>query len=78
MIKNNGTKCMLCGKPMGKKIQFHHIVPKFFAKQNGIPIDNSYRNGVLVCQKCHNKLHYVRYESKEYEKLIKTALSHKN
>lgn len=77
MIRNNSTDCMLCGRHMGIKIQFHHIVPKWYCKQNGMPIDNSYSNGILVCQNCHNELHDVAYESKKYEHLIETALSHK-
>lgn len=78
MIKNNSTKCMICGELMGNKIQFHHIVPKWYSKRNGMPIDNSYEQGILVCQKCHNELHRVRYKSRDYEHLVATALSHKN
>lgn len=72
LIKQNGFKCMLCGKTVPyREINWHHIKPKAVSKYLGEPIDNSYENGSLLCLDCHYYVHTFYYWSKEYEELMR-------
>ena len=68
LIKNNGLRCMLCGKIVPyAQINWHHIIPKAVCKYYGLPVDNSYENGSLLCLECHAYVHTLYYWSKEYQ-----------
>lgn len=60
LLQNNGTKCMICGKDVGKRIQWHHIVPRYAGG------DDSYANGSLLCPNCHTEVHEYSYGDEEY------------
>lgn len=64
LIATYGTRCMLCRKDVGRRIQWHHMKPKY-AKGN-----NSVRNGSLICDDCHKKIHQFVYGTEEYSELM--------
>jgi 5-methylcytosine-specific restriction endonuclease McrA len=71
LIERNGLRCMLCLKEFPyHEIQYHHIVPKYASKHMGLPPDNTYDNGCLLCLKCHAKVHEYSYWSDEYQFLM--------
>lgn len=71
LIKNNGLRCMLCGKEVDyRHINWHHIKPKAVCKYYGEPIDDSYENGSLLCLDCHAYVHSLSYWSTEYQDLM--------
>lgn len=68
LIINNGLRCMLCGKDFPyRKLNWHHIKPKYICKYYNEPIDNSYENASLLCLDCHNYVHTLSYWSKDYK-----------
>lgn len=71
LLRRNGTKCMLCGKDVGKRIQWHHLVPKYAGG------DDSYNNGSLLCPNCHTEIHEYLYGQEEYTNFTKQILSNK-
>lgn len=71
LIKRNGLRCMLCQKEVPyNQINWHHIIPKCITKFFGLPQDDSYNNGALLCLACHAKVHEYFWEDPEYEKLM--------
>jgi 5-methylcytosine-specific restriction endonuclease McrA len=72
LIQINGTKCMLCRKNVGKRITWHHIIPRC---EGG---DNSYENGALLCEKCHFEIvNELMYGTQEYEELMQQIRKNK-
>lgn len=60
-IKNRDeNKCQCCRKTFPEHLQVHHIMP--FSKYPDLAEDD--RNGISLCQKCHNKYHTL-YKGKE-------------
>ena len=71
LLMNNGQKCMICRKDVGKRIQWHHIVPKYAGG------DDSYENGSLLCCSCHTEVHEFMYGEEEYAKFTEKILENK-
>lgn len=79
LIERNGCKCMLCGREVPYElINWHHIRPKCWFKEQGLPIDNSYENGSLLCLDCHAYVHTLDYYDQEYGILMKKIYKNKN
>lgn len=60
IIQNAGTRCMLCGKNVGKQITWHHIQPRYAGGTD------NYSNASLICPHCHPIIHRYLWESPEY------------
>lgn len=73
LIAKNGTICMLCGREVGRHIEWHHIVPKCYYRNNNLPINNEYSNGILLCHECHRNIHSYKYYSVEYKCAMEEA-----
>ncbi|MBE5813468.1 MAG: HNH endonuclease [Clostridiales bacterium] len=71
LLRRNGTKCMLCGKDVGKRIQWHHLVPKYAGG------DDSYANGSLLCPNCHTEVHEYSYGDEEYTNFTQQIIKNK-
>lgn len=71
LLNKHGTKCMICGKDVGKKIQWHHIVPRYAGGYD------TYENGSLLCPLCHVEIHFYEYGDEEYTRLTKIILQNK-
>lgn len=71
LLQRNGTKCMICGKDVGKKIQWHHIIPRYAGGTD------SYGNGSLLCHLCHVEIHFYEYGDEEYTRLTKIIRQNK-
>lgn len=71
LLQKHGTKCMICGKDVGKHIQWHHIVPKYAGGRD------TYENGSLLCPLCHAEVHDFMYGDEEYTKTIEIILANK-
>lgn len=71
LLRRNGTKCMLCGKDLGKHIQWHHLVPRY---AGGL---DTYENGSLLCSNCHIEVHDFMYGDQEYTNFTKRILANK-
>lgn len=69
LIIEHGTVCMLCGKDVGRKIQWHHIRPKYDFKRCNEKIDDSVENGSLLCPDCHKLIHRYDYIDYRYKRL---------
>ena len=71
LIERNGIRCMLCGNIVPYRlIEWHHIIPKHITKFFGLPQDDSYENGSLLCVNCHKQVHEYEWWDKEYEALM--------
>lgn len=78
LIRENGLRCMLCGKEIPYyEINWHHIIPKFVFRQQKQPVDNSYENGSLLCVSCHTYVHSLDYPSCEYTQAMETVKRNK-
>ena len=71
LLQRNGTKCMLCGKDVGKRIQWHHIIPRYA----GGP--DTYENSAALCPNCHTEVHEYMYGDEEYTKFTEKMLENK-
>ena len=71
LINRNGCVCMLCGKDVGKHIQWHHIVPKSAGGKD------TYENGSLVCPLCHVTIHDYTYGEDVYQQMTEKILTNK-
>jgi hypothetical protein len=71
LLQKHGTKCMLCGKDVGKHIQWHHLIPRY---AGGL---DTYENGSLLCCSCHLEVHDFMYEDKEYTDYTNKILANK-
>lgn len=71
LIQRNGTVCMYCGVDVGKKITWHHIIPKYAKGKD------NYENGSLLCEKCHRLIHKYNYKTKEYTAMTNVILRNK-
>ena len=78
LIERNGLKCMFCGEEVPyENIEWHHIIPKHITKFFGLPQDDSYENGALLCKRCHKIVHIYEYWDVEYYRITQVILSHK-
>lgn len=78
LIEKNGLRCMLCEKKKPyRELQWHHIKWRSICKQEGIPVDNSYDNGALLCVMCHSFVHTLDYNSKRYQQLMEKVKSNR-
>lgn len=78
LIEKNGLRCMLCEKKKPyRELQWHHIKWRSICKQEGIPVDNSYENGALLCVMCHSFVHTLDYNSKRYQQLMEKVKSNR-
>ena len=50
----SGTACWLCGRPLGRRFEYHHQVPKSLGGRDLVPLHAV----------CHRTLH-ARYSNKE-------------
>lgn len=71
LLQKHGTKCMLCKKDVGKKIQWHHIKPRC---KGGL---DTYENGALLCPNCHVEVHQHLYGDEEYTDYTNKILANK-
>ena len=71
LLERNGRKCMLCGKDVGKRIQWHHIIPRYAGG------DDSYENGCLLCANCHTEVHEFMYGDEQYTEFTQKILVNK-
>ena len=71
LLQRNGTKCMLCREDVGKRIQWHHIVPRY---AGGL---DTYENGGLLCPNCHTEVHEYMYGDEEYTNFTNKIISNK-
>ena len=71
LVQKNGTICMLCGKDVGKHIQWHHLIPRYAGG------DDSYENGSLLCCNCHLEVHDFMYGDEEYTIYTEKILANK-
>lgn len=70
LIAVNGIKCMGCGRTVEyKDIQWHHITPKYVYKARHETPDDSYKNGALLCRRCHIEIHKYLWWDEEYQLL---------
>ena len=60
IINDTGTRCMLCGKDVGRAITWHHMQPRYAGGRD------SYENASLLCECCHRIIHIYLWESPEY------------
>lgn len=78
LIKNNGCRCMLCGKTVPyEEIQWHHIFPRYASKRLGELPDDSYENGSLLCRHCHIEIHHYLWWDDEYQVMTDMILANK-
>lgn len=78
LIDHHGLKCMLCKcETQLRKLQWHHIKPKYQSKREGQEPDNSYANGSLLCDTCHRKIHKFDWYSNEYQEFVAIILVNK-
>ena len=71
LLHKHSTKCMICGRDVGKKIQWHHIVPRYAGGYD------TYENGSLLCPDCHVEIHFNEYGDEEYTRLTSIILQNK-
>ena len=71
MIQNAGTRCMLCGRDVGRLITWHHIQPKYAGGTD------SYLNASLLCEHCHCIIHLYLWESPEYMYYTRVILNNR-
>lgn len=68
----SSNKCDLCGKEdqRGSRLQAHHIVAIWFARECGIaaPIIKQLCNVMCLCQECHTGIH-LQENRAQYEQL---------
>lgn len=78
LIERNGMYCMLCGRKCTyRELNWHHITPKWVYHKKGIPVDNSYENGSLLCLDCHAYVHEFFYYSETYRLMMEDVKNHK-
>ena len=78
LIKQNGLRCMWCGKELPyEEIFWHHMKPKAICRYYREKIDNSYENGALLCGKCHEYVHTFPYWSVEYQGIMHEIMQNK-
>jgi len=71
LIREFGHICFHCGFDVGKKIQFHHVIPCYAGGSD------YYNNGSLLCPKCHPKLHIFQFGTDEYTEFTNIILQYK-
>lgn len=50
--------CSMCGETDKEKLIAHHIIPqKYDGRKSTGEGDHRVRNGIIVCTKCHSKIH---------------------
>ena len=70
LIERYGLICMLCLRETKlRDLQWHHIKPKYVFKVEYKKVDNSIKNGALLCDECHKKIHTFLWWDYEYQKM---------
>lgn len=78
LLKRNGMRCMLCGRIREyNQLEWHHIKWKSVSIRRGESIDNSYKNGAILCLDCHKYVHTFKYNSYNYKILMKIVCKNK-
>lgn len=68
MILLAGTRCMYCGKDVGKEITWHHLKPRYAGGKDSLS------NASLLCANCHAHIHQYKWGDAEYIRLTKIIL----
>lgn len=68
MIVLAGTRCMCCGKDVGRDITWHHLKPRYAGGKDSLS------NASLLCANCHTHIHKYKWGDAEYERLTRIIL----
>ena len=78
LLKLYGQRCMMCRRKMSyKKLQWHHIKPRYVSHQANEPPDNTVENGALLCLDCHVMIHEYLWGDDEFQLLTEIILRNK-
>jgi 5-methylcytosine-specific restriction endonuclease McrA len=71
LIRLCGTRCMYCETDVGRKITWHHILPR----SCGGP--NTLSNSSLLCEECQKKIHSYLVNSEEFQDMTRKIIANK-
>ena len=79
LLETYGKRCMMCGKKFPlKKLQWHHIKPKYVFKSEHLEPDDSFENGAILCASCHTLIHKYLWWDDKYQLLTEIILQNKD